>query len=367
MRKLAALGVLLAGLAVAQAPNPDQLLKRAIDAQQHGDFEAAIRQYRKVLELRPDAVEAKVNLGAALAHVGRFDEAIAMYKSALPSVPQKNAVRMNLALAYYKKGDFANAREQFETLHKAEPEEIRIAILLADTDTRLGKPAGAVALLTPLEGANSQNLDLEYTLGAALIKNGQPREGVARIEKVAEASESAEAYMLAGGTLLQLNEFEKAGRDLEPALRLNPKLPGLYTLAGKARDKNGDAKEAEAAFREALKLNPADFDANLYLGTILYRRRELAEAKTYLDNALRLDASNSMARYQAAMWKSASGQYQAAATDLEKLVRDDPNWLEPHVELAALYYRLHRAEDGARERQIVERLSAEQQKKGPGA
>jgi hypothetical protein len=51
---------------------------------------------------------------------------------------------------------------------------------------------------------------------------------------------------------------------------------------------------------------------------------------------------------------------------LELLVKDDPDWLEPHVELAALYDRLRRPEDGAKERQIVDSLSAKQQAQGPG-
>jgi len=366
---------LLAAQSPAQEPNPDQLLGRAIDAQQRGDYQSAIRDYRKLLELRPNTVEAKVNLGAALAHVGDFDAAIAMYRSALPqlseksnspsNVSQKNAVLLNLALAYYKKGDFESAAEQFDTLHQANPRDVRVAILLGDSDVRLGKPATAVELLEPLEPANAQNLDLEYAYGTALIKVGKRRDGVARIEKVAKAGNSADAYFLAGSTFLDLNEFESARRDLDAALRLDPKLPGVYTLAGTARDKTGDVKEAEAAFRESLKINPDDFDANLYLGAILYKRRDLDDAKPYLDRALRLNPSSSMARYEEAMFESTSGQYEAAAQDLEKLVKDDPTWLEPHVELASLYYRLHRPTDGAKEREIVDKLTADQQAQGP--
>ena len=366
---------LLAAQSPAQEPNPDQLLGRAIDAQQRGDYQSAIRDYRKLLKLRPNTVEAKVNLGAALAHVGDFDAAIAMYRSALPqlseksnspsNVSQKNAVLLNLALAYYKKGDFESAAEQFDTLHQANPRDVRVAILLGDSDVRLGKPATAVELLEPLEPANAQNLDLEYAYGTALIKVGKRRDGVARIEKVAKAGNSADAYFLAGSTFLDLNEFESARRDLDAALRLDPKLPGVYTLAGTARDKTGDVKEAEAAFRESLKINPDDFDANLYLGAILYKRRDLDDAKPYLDRALRLNPSSSMARYEEAMFESTSGQYEAAAQDLEKLVKDDPTWLEPHVELASLYYRLHRPTDGAKEREIVDKLTADQQAQGP--
>ena len=132
-----------------------------------------------------------------------------------------------------------------------------------------------------------------------------------------------------------------------------------------ARDKTGDIKAGEAAFREALKVDRDDFDANLYLGAILYRERNMDEARPYLERALRLKPSNLMARYEVAMFESTSGQLEGAAQDLEKLVKDDPTWLEPHVELASLYYRLHRPAEGAKEREIVEKLTAEQQTQGP--
>ena len=116
---------------------------------------------------------------------------------------------------------------------------------------------------------------------------------------------------------------------------------------------------------EALKRNPDDFQANLYLGAILYKRRVSDEAKVYLDRALQLKPADFMARYESAMLKSTTGDYEGAAKQLEGLVKDDPNWLEPHVELANMYYRLHRPEDGAKQRQIVERITAEQQAQGP--
>jgi tetratricopeptide (TPR) repeat protein len=369
LRKMRVLLILFSSfvcLGQVHTPNPDQLLNSAIDEQQHGDYQAAIRDYRKAIALRPDMVEAKVNLGAALSHVGDYDGAIVMYQSALPAMSEQNPVLLNLGLAYYKKGDYKKAAEQFEIVHKAQPENIRVAILLGDSDVRLGMPASAVTLLEPFDGKNSRNLDFQYAYGSALIHAGKRRDGVAHIEKVAEQGKSADAYLLAGSTLLQLNEFEQARRDLDAALQLDSKLPNIYTLAGTARDKTGDVKEAETAFREALKINPDDFDANLYLGAILYKRREVDEARPYLDKAIQLNPSSSMARYEYAMLKSTSGQFEDAARELEKLVKDDPDWLEPHVELASLYYRLHRTADGAKERETVERLTAEQQKRGPG-
>jgi tetratricopeptide (TPR) repeat protein len=358
--------VFLATVSWAQQPNPDQLLSNAIQAQQHGDYQSAIAEYHKYLELRPDNVEAKVNLGAALSHIGRFDEAIAMYKSVLPSLADKRMVLLDLGLAYYKKGDFANAREQFSALHQAAPNHVQAAILLADTDIRLGNAESAASVLEPLEQSNSRNPDFDYELGLALIKSGHRREGIPRVEKAGELGHSGDAYMLSGATLMDLNEFEPARHDLEKALELAPKLPGLYTLVGMARDKTGDQKNAEPAFRQALQENPDDFQANLYLGALLYKQRHLDEAKVYLDKAVKLKPDDLMAHYESAMLKSTSGQYQAAADELEGVVKQNPDWLEPHVELSTLYYKLHRPADGAKERTIVEQLTAEQQAKGPG-
>lgn len=365
MRILIVFFALFLGAAQAQGPTPEAIFQRAITEQQQGDMESAIRDYRDYLKLRPDTVEAEVNLGAALAHTGQYDEAIELYRAALPSLTYKNPVLLNLGLAYFKKGDFKNAQVQFAALHELESHDPKVAILLGDTEVKLGRPEDALALLQPFDSGNSKNLDLEYVLGEALINTGHLRDGVARIEKVAEAGNSADAYQLAGATLLQLNEFERARKDLETALTLNPKLPNIYTMLGEARDKTGATDQAESAFLQALQINPDDFEANLYAGSILLKRRDLEKAKPYLDKALKLKPTDIMARYESALLQSASGQYQTAVQYLEQLTKDSPDWLEPHVELASLYYKLHRPQDGAKERAIVDRITAEQQARGP--
>jgi hypothetical protein len=46
---------------------------------------------------------------------------------------------------------------------------------------------------------------------------------------------------------------------------------------------------------------------------------------------------------------------------LEALIKDNPEFLDAHVSLARLYYRLHMKQDGDRERAIVDKLTAEVQ------
>lgn len=366
VRVAAALLVLSLASAQAQQTEAERYLAAALEAQQRHDLNMAIQDYQRVLKLQPRNIDATVNLGAVLAQAGRFDDAIAQYRLALETLPENRDIRMNLGLAFYKKGELPQAIREFETIRGAEPHNVRLAILLADSEVRSGRATDAVVVLQPMEPGNSDNPDFEFVMGTALLGSGHRSDAVTRLQKVADTTQAPDVLYLAGTTQLDLNHAEPARKDLDVALRLDPKLPRVFTLAGMARDRCDDREGAEADFREALKRTPDDFDANLYLGTILLKRRSLEEAKPYLTRALQIDPASVLAKYENASWESTSGDYTAAALNLEQVIQAKPDWLDPHVELATVYYKLHRPEDGAKQRAIVAKLQEQMQTKGPG-
>ncbi|MGC2615846.1 MAG: tetratricopeptide repeat protein [Terracidiphilus sp.] len=343
----------------------DDYLRKGIAAQQHNDLNEAIDAYRKALAIDPKLAEARANLGAALSAAGQFDAAIEEDTKVLAMAPGNTAVRMNLGLAYYKKGDMENAHAAFAAVHAARPQDVAAAVLLGYTDIKLNKSSEAAAMLTPLEAGHESNMDLEYVLAYALIDNGEATSGLPRMEKVAKATQSADAYFISGTARLHRREFHEARTDLDAAIALHGDFPGLYTMAGQARDALGDTEAAQPAFEEALKADPRDFMANLYLGTMRLNQRDLEKATPMLELALQLQPTSPMARLQMAKLNAMTGKYAEAAKTLEELVKADPNWLDPHIELAPIYYKLHRPDDGQRERDIVAQLEAKQQKAGP--
>jgi tetratricopeptide (TPR) repeat protein len=357
----------LASQTPPQAPSVDvdALLSAGIAAQQQHDLKSAIEDYRKALAVQPKLMEARANLGAALAADGQFDAAVVEDTRALESAPGNTSLRMNLALAYYKKGDMPHANTQFEAVHQARPSDARAATLLAYTDIKVNKEANAAALLAPLEPGHEADTDFEYVYGYALIQSGKAAEGLPRMEKVAAATKSVDAYMIAGNARLRRNEFRQARQDVEAALGLNPNFPGLYTLAGQARDAMGDSAAAANAFEAALAADPKDPTANLYLGVTRLKERDFDKARPLLELAVKLQPDLPLAHLQLAKLDSLTGKYAEAATALEQLEHADPNWLDPHVELALVYYKLHRPQDGQRERDVVQQIEAKQQQAGP--
>ena len=359
------ISALVSSIAFAQTGNLEQLFRTAVTAQQRGDFAAAINEYQELLRANPNLVDARANLAASLVHLGQFDEAVTEYRTALKQDPTNKDIRLNLALAFYKKGDLSEAANELQGLLKTEPGNTRIATLLADCYSRTGDDTRAIALLKPLQADHPHDLDLDYVLGSALIRAGKIDDGVPQLERVGKEGNSADAYFLAGSALFKQDEKSRALENLQAAARLNPNLPGLATLLGIAKEGSGDAQGAELELRKAVQLNPNDFDATVHLGGVLYSQRKLDEARVYIEKALALKSDSLFALYEMALLESATGQDEAAVTALERVERGEPDWLDPHVRLAALYYKVKRPVDGLRERQIVDKLTAEQQKQGP--
>ncbi|MGA3189414.1 MAG: tetratricopeptide repeat protein [Bryobacteraceae bacterium] len=353
--------------ALAQAPTPEQIFHDAIAAQQRGDDAAAIAKYQQLVKLRPEVMEVRANLGAALAHAGRYDEAIEQYRVALAKLPNNKGLRLNLALAYYKKGDLPQAAEKLESLRQADSADVRIATLLGDCYARLGRDQDAIAALTPAEAAHPDDLNIAWALGSALIHAGNPTEGLKRVVMVAQQGHSAEANLLAAETYLAMSEFEPAHVFADEALRLNPKLKGVYSLSGRIKQYLGDFPGAKADLDKAFAENPTDFDAHVTMAAILNLERDLDGAELHAKRALELMPASPLARYQLARVQRSRGDIEGAVLNFEKVIAAEPDWLRPHIELASLYYRLHREDDGQKERAIVDKLYMQGKKQGPDA
>ena len=344
----------------AAADDVDGLMGAAVAAQQHGDNQSAIENFRKALAIRPDILEARAGLGAALAASGQLDAAIAEYTTVLDAAPDKTAVRLNLGTVYYKKGDLAHAREQFEAVHVAKPVDVPAAVMLGYVYNKMGRYAEAVDLLTPLEPGHDSNMELEYALAFGLIQTGNVKDGVPRMEKVAKTTNRADAYVIAGAALLSRHEMKSARIDLEAAIHLDPSIPGVASMAGQASYAMDDFNTAALYFQTALRQNPRDFDANLDLGAIRFQEQKFEDARPLLELALELQPSSPIARLEMAKLNVSMEKNAEAAAVLEDLIKAAPNWMEAHWALAAAYYGLNRPDDGKRERLIAQKLKLRQ-------
>src|SRR5689334_8723572 len=349
----------LAGAVSAQGPvDVEREFERATQLPQAGDLQGAVRAYLAILNTNPARVDVRSNLGAAYSALGRYEEAIEQYKRALAMEPGNAAIRFNLAMAYYKAAWFTEAATELERFVAAAPEspqKVNARVVLADCQLKLGQYKKVIDALTPLTESDPSNRTVAYLLGSALIGDGQLDKGQQIIDRMFRDDDSAEAHLLMGSILLVADDAQGALKEVQRALELNAKLPGVQAWYGRVLMRLGDTEKAKVAFRNELASNANDFEANLYLGVLLRQDKQLDEALGHLQRAIQLRPREQYARYHLAAVYAAAGKPGDALPLLEGVLKEHGDFVEARVLLASVYYRLNRKEDGDREKALIQK------------
>jgi len=341
----------------------ERLFVRALELQQAGDTLGAIDNYKAALTVIPDRPEALSNLGAAYVRLGQYDDAIAQYQAALKADPLNSTFRLNLALAFYKSARLDDAIPQLKRVLASDPEARSAYLVLADCYLQTGQEQEIVSLLRPREQLFANDLAYAYVLGTALLHLGNVTEGQTYVDRIFAAGESAEAHLLMGIAYLNQQDFRSARIELQQAVKLNARLPTAHSLHGRSLLSLGDQEAAEREFRRELELNINDFQANLQLAHLRARTQRFAEAAAYIERAVAIRPRDLAARKLLANLRLQTGKVKEAVDIFEAIVKEAPELVDVHVQLATGYNRLKRKADADRERAIIDRLNAEAQAK----
>jgi tetratricopeptide (TPR) repeat protein len=355
--RLLAVLVLSATPAVQSEQSPEQLYKDATAAYDRGDVTRAISLYEQLLKLQPNSVAVRSELGVALVHQGRYSEAVEQYREALRREPENATVKLNLALAWYKQAAFDKAAVELESLRVKQPNNPQSLHLLADCYLRLGRNAEVITLLQPVREISPNDLAVAYALGTALIREKQISQAEVVLDPILRKKDSPEANLLMGEAQFEAGDYERAERSLRTSVEVNPQVAEAWSLYGRMLLHKEDKQGAVDAFQHALRLDPTDFGANLYMGSVLRSEGKSEEAMAYAGKAIQLRPSSPEARFEVAALNARLGKLDQARTQFEDLERDWPEFLEVHVQLAVLYSRLNLKERSEHEREIVMKLN----------
>ncbi len=89
--------------------------------ERQNNYEAAVIQYVRALEVRPDFVTARVRLGVTLNKLGRHDEATAQFQKAVELEADKAYIYNNLGFSLYLEGKYAQAEDALKRALDLQP------------------------------------------------------------------------------------------------------------------------------------------------------------------------------------------------------------------------------------------------------
>ena len=322
--------------------------------EQAGEWAGAEAVYRALLRQNPGSVEALGNLGVVLARQAKYQAAAEAYRRALRLRPSLTPLHLNLGLAYYKAEKRELAIEQFRIYLQKDPASRQARQLLAtallETD-HFQEAAQTFESLLP-----SDDVGIRLGLATAYVRLNRNAEAQRLLEQLMGREDSPEAQVVLGQALLAENRLHEAGNAFRTALRLNPRLEGLYFFLGAVKWKAQDVEGAIAEWREEVRHDPRNFEAVFTLGAALAEKGDLDEAKAWLEKADRMRPNHAPTLYHLGKlaWKA---RHPEALMLLERSVRLDPANRAAHYVLAQIYRARGRVREAERELAEVQRLS----------
>jgi tetratricopeptide (TPR) repeat protein len=295
--------------AVATSAGIESLQKQALEEGEAGKTDAAIRDYRRALELQPAWKEGRWNLGMLLYGSDRFAEAKSTFQQVLEFAPNLGTAWSLLGLSEYETRDYDDAcahLEKAQALGIKDDEEIaRVSSFhLGILWTRAGEFERASEALRATFGAGNAPPQAKIALGLALL----------RVPLLPEQLDpSREALVLAAGDAATSGADEPAR--LAALLQANPDIPYLRFALGRALEKAGKDKEALAQMIAETSLSPDSSATWIEVSRLAIRQGAVDEALQAAQQAVRSAPNDGKAHEILAQAWEAEGKVEQTAAE----------------------------------------------------
>jgi len=311
----------------------------------------AVPEFKAIVALEPNNVDARGNLGVLLSFQGAYAEAIPQLRAALKLQPALWKIQALLGMAEKRTGDIKSALGDLETAFpELKEQKIRIetGMELIDTYSKTGdldKAAATVSVLRELDPTNVEIVYTAYRIYSDLVDES-------RLSLFVVAPKSARTHQMMAHELARQGKADEAIANYREALKIDPKLPGLHfelaEMLNNSTIPNG-RQEAESEYRAALAVNPWDEKSECRLGDLAALRGDPKAANEHYERALKLQPNDAEANIGLAKTLMSMNQSEKALPLLEHAVKLDPTSAVAHFRLSTVYRQIGRTADAKRE------------------
>lgn len=267
-----------------------------------GMLDEAVREFRRVTELRPDDLDARFQLGLAHLRLGKWREALVHLVVASRQGMGRPAIHHNMALALEKLGRDDGAREALaQALAMGGHENPRVHLSLGVLELRRGDFAAAdvhFMRARPLYGTRSPEAVWFHEAAVASALAGDFEKAVALLQEgTASHPHAAPLHNNLAVALMALGRHEEALEAIQRGLRADPSLASLHRNLGDIRLAEGDALGALEAYQVAVRHRAAlGPEVWARIGRLLEEQGDLDGAIAASERALSLEPGHVEAR-----------------------------------------------------------------------
>jgi len=184
-----------------------------------GQTETAITELKRALKLSPHYLRALNDLGVLYLQLNRWSEAAELFAQAVKLDANFDLARLNLGVVLHRQGHDKQAVQTLALLYEKDRSMKGLALSYAEALLGLAELAKAEQVLrgalNESTNDNSVQVDLHFKLGVILNRQDRFDEAAVQLKKAVTINDAAaNAQLLLGATLLQLNRLDEAEKSL---------------------------------------------------------------------------------------------------------------------------------------------------------
>ena len=267
-----------------------------------GMLDEAMREFRRVSELRANDADSRFYIGLALMRQNNWSEAVETFAESVTYPGARPAAYHNLAYALERLGRYDEAKAALDTaVKRGGAKDPRIQTSLGVVALRAGKIDEAETALQSareLFGTRTPTAPwYHYTALTAALLGDLERAHALLLEGIAAHPHAAPLHNNLATVQERRGYHPEAMQAAERGVQEDTGIPQLHKNLGDFHYRAARYDDALEFYQRALKLNPnLGDDIYLKLGNIRFKRQERDEAVKCWEQALVLDPSNAIVR-----------------------------------------------------------------------
>jgi Tfp pilus assembly protein PilF len=321
----------------ADSRNINGLALRASLHISRGQNDDAIADLRSALNDQPQSPELLANLAVAYEHTG----AIELAEKALADATKASRYNPNIGLNYVaflrRRGLAAQADSVVIDLANRNPNSVPLLAALAQIKLAHQDWAAAHALADNIQKLGDKS-DVADQINAAAF-NGEKKvnDSLAALQNAYDANPGAGRPMaVLAGAYIQAKQIDKAEALVESALKSDPKNAEALVLMGSIALIKDNPDDAIKNFKAAIKEQPKNTVGYRSLADLYARQKKLDEAMKTIRDGLEQMPENFALELASAGLQEVKGDYEAAISEYEVMLKQQPGSMIVANNLASL-------------------------------
>lgn len=295
----------------------------------------ALAAYRKVLELDPGHVPARLAVGLLHLEANDLDRAEAELTQVAKLAPEHPMGRYLAAVVDFRRNRPNEAKAKLQQVLKRAPDFLPAHLLAGAVEFSLGNRQSAIGHLGKVLERMPEHAFARKLMAAAMVGTGQLDEAQRLIAGLRGDGDLLTAS-LQGDIALRRGDYAAARQHLEQASRLAPDNPALLVELARSRMGSGDTAGAIEALNRAAELDTATGRPDAILVQAHLRAGRHVEAMAAAERVIRERAQDPLGHHLVGLVHLTTRDIAGARASFGEALKRDAAYLPAAVALARL-------------------------------